>query len=217
MLAVLADSHAIVREAIAHVIRKNHNLEVLQADSAASAVQICKSRAPTLVLFEPAMPGLDAFVAAIEIRQMHPRAKVAILTADSHPSVLLRVRRLHLNGLILKKDDPSELDYAIRTILSGGFYASPSMSNILLQQPEDIDPLAALTLREKTVLMLYAQGYSIKEIANELHVSVKTAETHRNNFGRKLGHPNRSQVTAFALQHHLITNEQLNVYKTAVA
>jgi DNA-binding NarL/FixJ family response regulator len=212
MLVVLADNHAIVREAIAHIIHENHNLEVVQADSAGMAVQLCKSRCPALVLLESTMPGLSAFAAATEIHRMHPRTRIAILTSDDHPSNVLRVRRFHLNGFILKKDNPSELDYAIKTLLSGGFYISPSMSNILLEQPDDKDPLEALTFRERVVLTLYAQGFSIKEIANELNVSVKTAETHRNNFGRKLGHPNRSQVTAFALQHHLITNEQLAVF-----
>lgn len=211
MLAVLADSHAIVREAIARVIHENHNLEVLQADSAGAAVQLCKSRCPTLVLLESTMPGLSAFAAAVEIRRIHPRAKFAILTSDNHPTTLLRARRAHLNGYILKTDGLSELDYAIRTILAGGFYVSPALSNVLIEQQDDVDPLAGLTHREKVVLTLYAQGYSIKEIANELCVSVKTAETHRNNFGRKLGHPNRSQVTAFALHHHLITNEQMAV------
>lgn len=215
MLVILADDCAIVREAIAHIIHENHNLEVLQAESAAMAVQLCQSRTPSLVLFESTMPGLSSFSAAVEIHRMHPRAKLALLTSDPHPSNALRVRRLHLNGLILKKDAQTELDYAIRTMLAGGFYMSPSLSNVLIEQPEDMDPMQGLTSRERVVLILYSQGFSIKDIANELNISVKTVETHRNNFGRKLGHPNRSQVTAFALEHHLIVNSQLTLSTAA--
>jgi two-component system nitrate/nitrite response regulator NarL len=149
------------------------------------------------------MPGLDSFSAALQIRQLHTNVKIAFLTTHALPDQLVRARRLRLNGFILKKDDSEELFYALRTILGGGFYAPPSMSTFLRDQNGDQDPMSGLTQREKSVLTLYAQGKSIKEIAVELDVSVKTAETHRNNLGRKLGHPNRSQITAFALKHNL--------------
>jgi two-component system nitrate/nitrite response regulator NarL len=151
-------------------------------------------------------PSLDQ---ALQIRQLRPAARIAILTRHNLPDQMLRARRLRLNGFILKKDPHEELFYALRTILGGGFYTPPSMSTMLRDQVEDQDPMSTLTQREKSVLTLYAQGRSIKEIAVELDVSVKTAETHRNNLGRKLGHPNRSQITAFALKHNLVSSDQL--------
>lgn len=114
---------------------------------------------------------------------MHPTARIAMLTRNKVPDLLLMVRRLRLNGFILKTDTTDELFYAIRTILNGGFYTPPSMSTMLRDQAPGEDPLGVLTQREKSVLTLYAQGWSIKEIATELNVSVKTAETHRNNRG----------------------------------
>ena len=74
------------------------------------------------------------------------------------------------------------------------------------------NPLDMLTPREKAVMVLYAQGLSIKEIANDLCISVKTAETHRNNFGRKLGYPNRSQITAMALEHEPLAGSGADPY-----
>jgi DNA-binding NarL/FixJ family response regulator len=121
-------------------------------------------------------------------RQIRPYAKIGILTRHDHMDLFLRARRQRLNGFILKKDSPDELSYAIRTMLAGGFYTPPSMSSSVMAHTEPADAVAALTQREKSVLSLYAQGYSMKEIANCLNVSVKTAETHRNNLGRKLGH-----------------------------
>ena len=155
------------------------------------------------------LAGLDSFSTALEIRQLRPEAKIAIFTRHALADQLLRARRLRLNGFILKKDGSEELFYAIKTMLAGGFYSPPSLSNVLRDQTEISDPLGRLTQREKSVLALYAQGLSLKEIASELNVSVKTAETHRNNFGRKLGYMNRSQLTAFALQHHLVASHQL--------
>jgi len=107
-------------------------------------------------------------------------------------------REFRLAGLILKQDGVEEFHYALRTILNGGFYVPPSMSNLLLDPEQWLDPVQRLTERERAVVGLYAQGRTLPEIAGLLGISVKTAETHRSNLGRKLGHPNRSQLTAFA-------------------
>lgn len=139
---------------------------------------------PDVLLVDVLLPGLDSFSAALDIRRVNPTTKIAMLTRHQIPDQLFRIRRLRLNGLISKYDTTDELFYAIRTILNGGFYTPPSMSTALRDQAPSQDPLGVLTQREKSVLTLYAQGWSIKEIANELNVSVKTAETHRNNLGR---------------------------------
>jgi two-component system NarL family response regulator len=149
-----------------------------------------------LVLLEAHMPGLDTFSAAADIRRLRPQAKIALLTRHTDPETLARVRKHHLHGLIYKSDKTEELHYAIRRILGGGFYTPPSSG-----EPTDLTPLAnaaglsSLTDREMTVLTLYARGYVIKDIANELHVSVKTAETHLNNLRRKLGIPTALSIS----------------------
>jgi DNA-binding NarL/FixJ family response regulator len=180
-LVILGDDKAIVREAIAHVIHEEHNMDVLQADNAARALDLCKSHAPALVLLETHMPGLDTFAAAADIHQLRPQAKIAILTRHGHVELFRRARQQRLNGFILKEDSPEELGYAIRTMLRGGFYTPPSMSSELLVPCAEADPIESLTPREKSELVLCAQGYTMKEIASVLHISVKTAETHRNN------------------------------------
>jgi DNA-binding NarL/FixJ family response regulator len=182
-LVILGDDKAIVREAIAHVIHDEHNLDVLQADNAARALDLCKSHMPALVLLETHMPGLDTFAAALDIRQLRPQTKIAILTRHNHTELFRRARRARLNGFILKEDSHEGLNYAIRTVLRGGFYTPPSMSSELLTHSETTDPIESLTPREKSELILCAQGYTMKEIANVLDILVKTAETHRNNIG----------------------------------
>jgi DNA-binding NarL/FixJ family response regulator len=161
---VLVDDEATVRQAVAHIIHEKYNAEVLEADCAAQAVRLCQSKYPTLVLLGILLPGLDSFSAALEIRQLRPHAKIAILTRHALPDQMLRARRLHLNGFILKRDDSEELFYAIKTILGGGFYAPPSMSNLLRDQVEITDALSMLTQREKSVLALYAQGPASRRI-----------------------------------------------------
>jgi DNA-binding NarL/FixJ family response regulator len=122
------------------------------------------SKYPSLVLLGILLPGLDSFSAALEIRTIRPHAKIAILTRHALPDQMLRARRLHLNGYILTRDDSEELFYAIKTIMAGGFYTPPSMSNVLRDQVEISDPLSMLTQREKTVLALYAQGPASRRI-----------------------------------------------------
>ena len=136
------------------------------------------------------------------IRRLRPLAKIAVHSSHSYPELLRRTRELRLSGFILKQDGVDEFHYALRTILGGGFYVPPSMSNLLLDPENRVDPLGRLTERERAVASLYAQGKTLPQIAGLLQISVKTAETHRSNLGRKLGHPNRSQLTAFALTHH---------------
>jgi two-component system nitrate/nitrite response regulator NarL len=170
------------------MLRRPGRDQVLQADSAARVVELCQTHSPALVLLETHMPGLDTFSAAADIRRLRPHAKIGLLTRHSDPQTLSRVRKHHLHGLIYKCDPTEELHYAIKRMLGGGFYTPPSATPSSLT-PQVDDGLNSLTERENSVLALYAQGLSIKDIANELHISVKTAETHRNNFGRKLGIP----------------------------
>ena len=146
---------------------------------------LCQSHNPALILLETFLPGLDTFAAAADIRQLRPAAKIAILTCHGEPALLNRARRARLNGFILKKDGFEELNYAIRTILKGGFYTPPSMSSVLVEPAMEMDPLECLTEREKSVFVLKAQSYQTKDIANALNISVKTAETHLNNIRRK--------------------------------
>lgn len=142
------------------MLAHKYSMEVLQAGNAAKAVQLCQSQPPALVLLETMMPGLDSFSAALDIRRDCPAAKIAILTRYSNPEYMLRVRQHRLNGFILKTDSLDELYYALHTILNGGFYTPPSMSTLLRDQVPGQDLLSILTQREKSVLTLYAQGWS---------------------------------------------------------
>ena len=192
-LVILEDDVATSRQAIAHLIAEEHKLDVLQADHAAGPLALCRSHNPALVLLEAMLPGMDGYATAAGVRQARPAARIAILTHHNDPSLLARARRERLNGFILKRDGFEELSYAIRTILKGGFYLPPSLSSAVIEPALEPDPVESLTSRERSVFSLYAQGYGNQAIAEALHISAKTAETHVNNLRRKLG-----QRTAWA-------------------
>jgi len=151
------------------------------------------------------MPGLDSIAAADDIRIARPQARIGILTRHNHLDLYNRARKARLNGFILKQDSMEELNYAIKTMLRGGFYTPPSFSSAFMDPSVDPDPVEHLTVREKSAFALYAQGYVVKDIANTLHVSMKTAETHLNNLRRKLGHTQAASLAGSRLRPILIS------------
>jgi DNA-binding NarL/FixJ family response regulator len=112
--------------------------------------------------------------------------------AGKGPRLLPRVRKAKIDGLIYKQDSQEEFTYAIKRMLAGGFYFPPSCAGLEFDQPAENTLVDSLTDRERSVLVLYAQGRTMKEISDTLHISVKTAETHRYHIGVKLGRANRS-------------------------
>jgi DNA-binding NarL/FixJ family response regulator len=213
MLAILADDQALVREALSQVLISYFHFEVLQAKNAEEAVVFCHQHYPSLIILDLMMPGLGSLLAVKEIREIRPDVKIAILTGRTDEDLLLRARKLGVNAYILKGDRPDELRYAIRTILDGGYYLPPSMSAAALgsrgQNLQVISKYDSLTHKEKSVLVLMAQGLQMKEVASRMSISVKTAETHRVNMGRKLGNPNRSQLVALAIKFNLTDATQI--------
>jgi len=212
MFAILADNQSLVREAIAGLLAKEFHFNVLQAIDADVAVTLTQKHNPVLVCMELMMPGLDTFEAATQIRKMAPHTKVVIMTGRSEVDLVARARSLKIHGYILKGDSLEESQYAINTILRGGVYIPPSLSQQLYDPERDgQSALDRLTPKECAMLSLIAQGMTMKEAAGHMSISPKTAETHRNNLGRKLGHPNRAQLFAFALKHRLIDSKALAI------
>ena len=212
MYAVLADNQSLVREAIAQLLTTLFHFKVLQAADAGEAVALTKKHNPVLVILELMMPGMDSFEAATQIRQVAPYTKVVIMTGRAEVDLVRRARSLKIHGYILKADSHGESQYAINTVLRGGAYVPPSLSEQLLDPERDgRSAIDILTPKEKAMLSLIAQGMTMKQAADHLHISPKTAETHRNNLGRKLGHPNKAQLFAFAMKHQLVDTNSLAI------
>jgi DNA-binding NarL/FixJ family response regulator len=213
MYAVLADDHDLVRESIAATLSHVFSFTVLQAKDAGQAVALTRKHNPALVILDMMMSGMDTFEAATLIRQDAPRTKVIILTGRAEVDLVIRARSLKIHGYALKGDSLDEIRYAINTVMKGGAYVPPSLSEQLLdpERSKRASALDVLTQKEKATLSLLAQGNSMKEVASYMNISVKTAETHRNNLGRKLGHPNKAQIFAFAILHKLVDMQSLAI------
>jgi DNA-binding NarL/FixJ family response regulator len=204
---LLADDHATVREGVKMIINAQADMEVVAeaADgrTAISETQACK---PDIVVMDVSMPRLNGLKATEILKETCPNVKVLALTRHQDDGYLQQLLRAGAAGYVLKQSRPAELLQAIRAIGSGGSYLDPAVAGRVIgdygrRRQTTVAPAGAglLSSREGEVLRLIAWGYSNKEIAARLDLSVKTVETHKANAMHKLQMRSRIDIVRFAL------------------
>jgi len=214
---ILADDHALVRDGLRLVIEAEPDLEVLgDASSAAEAVQRVAAAQPDVLLLDITMPGGGGIGALEEIRRVSPGTRVLMLTMHEDPEYLRVALVSGASGFILKNAAGSELLSAIRTVGEGRTYVDPTLAGIALRnvltpsgQPAGHDGgITRLSPREIEVLRQLALGYTNKEIATRLAVSVKSVETYRARLSEKLGLSSRAELVRYALENGMIAPDK---------
>ena len=203
---LLADDHQILREGIRSLIESNGLTVVGEAADGLAAVEMAKELHPDITILDISMPGLNGVSAAREILQFEPRMNVLLLTMHSEDHMVIEALRAGVKGYVLKTQAAADLIQAIRETSRGSIYLSPGISRAVVEGclgdrelPED-----PLTLREKEVLQLVAEGNSTKEIAGVLHMSVRTAESHRARIMKKLSIHETAGLVRYAIRHGVI-------------
>jgi DNA-binding NarL/FixJ family response regulator len=207
---VIADDHAIVREGLRALVEAQPGLVVVgEAEDAESAWRQARVLRPHVLLLDLSMPGGGGVSAAERIARDCPDVRILALTMHEERGYVSRLLRAGASGYVLKRTASSELVRAIRELAAGRSYIDPSLAGALLTQRAVRGPRASghdhgdrvsdLSKRETEVLRLLALGYSNKEIAASLEISVKTVETHRANGMEKLGLRNRVALVRFAM------------------
>ena len=200
---LLADDHAIVREALALLLGEAGFEVVGQAADGMEVVRLARQLQPDVAVLDVVMPLLNGLEAGREIQQASPRTRTILLTSRHEDELLLEALRAGMRGCVLKTYQAQELIRAIRDVAGGGVYLSPTVSRSVVdayrsRAPVPPDPLSA---RQRQVLQLIAEGKRTREIAELLGVSVKTAESHRTNIMRKLQITQTAGLVRYALQH----------------
>ena len=211
MLTVLiADDHAIVRTGLRAVINAEPGLELVGvAAGGYEAIDLAEKLKPDVLVLDLSMPDLDGIAVIKEIRPKFPDLRILILTIHEDEALLKAALKAGAGGYILKHAAEAELISAIRTILRGELYVDPSMVRKLLSD-EVIPPTPpststeGLTPRETEVLKLIVQGYTNRQIGEELNISIRTAESHRASLAGKLGLRSRVDLVRYARKHGLI-------------
>jgi len=202
---LLAEDHRILREGLKRLIAEQPNMEVIgEADNGIAAWQQAKELEPDIVLMDISMPRLNGAEATVKIRELCPNVRVIALTGHRASAYLNEVLKAGASGYVLKQAAIDELIDAIQTVAKGGTYIDSASRESLVNSPLD-DRIykgeaqgKPLSQREIQVLSLVANGYTNKEIANELSISVKTVETHKTNCMQKLDLKSRAEVVDYA-------------------
>jgi DNA-binding NarL/FixJ family response regulator len=178
---------------------------VAEASDGADAVQRALEAKPDVVVMDISMPGLNGLVATRSLKELQPDAAIITLTRHSDDAYLQELLRAGVSGYVLKQSAPAELLQAIRAVAAGGQYLDSSLTSrvtagyLARDGKRSEKPAATLSERESEVLRLIASGYSNKEIAARLDLSVKTVEAHKANGMRKLGLAGRIDIVKYAV------------------
>jgi DNA-binding NarL/FixJ family response regulator len=204
---VLADDHAIVREGLRALIDRQADMEVVgEASDGRAAVEITERLQPDVVVMDLSMPVMNGTRAARELMWRNPGLKILALTVHEERSYLRELLEAGASGYLLKRAAAEELVHAIRRVAEGGIYVDghliPEVLDRFVRPPrrEGKAEGKPLTPREEEVMRQIAKGYSNKEIAGQLSVSVKTVETHKARASEKLDIHNRAGIVRYALQ-----------------
>jgi len=203
----LVDDHPIVRQGLALLIDREADLSVCgEADGAHSAFHAIATLRPDIVVLDISLAGPDGLDVVKEIRTTTTNLPVLILSMHDESIYAERAMRAGANGYIMKQEATEKVLVAIRRILQGEVYLSDRLTNSLLRQyvrgstPTKGSPLVNLTDRELEVFRLIGEGHATRQIADELHVSVKTIESHQAHIKDKLSLRNSRELVQHAIE-----------------
>jgi DNA-binding NarL/FixJ family response regulator len=203
----LVDDHPIVRQGLALLINREPDMVVCgEADGALGALQSIFTVCPDVVVLDISLDGPDGLDLLKSIRLKEPVLPILILSMHDESSYAERSLRAGANGYIMKQEATEKVLVAIRRILQGKVYLSERFTNRMLESyvhgvsPSKADPLAKLSDRELEVFRLIGTGHGTRQIADELHVSVKTVESYQAHIKEKLGLRNARELMQNAIE-----------------
>lgn len=212
---LIADDHLLVAEGIQKLLESDAEVVGILADGR-SLVRAVTDTHPDLIIVDISLPLLNGLDAARQIKQLDPKIKMLMLTMHADQAFVVEAFRVGVAGYVLKQSLSNELQHAVREVLKGNTYISPSVAQGLVEhmnRPAQVQDGGAeskgfdhaLSPRQREVLQLVAEGRSTKEIASILNVSTKTVEFHRTRIMKELGLKTRPELTKYAIANGIIT------------
>jgi two-component system response regulator NreC len=207
---LIADDHGVVRAGLRALLNGVGDLEVVgEASDGSETLRVAEELRPDIVLMDLSMPGTGGIEVTRRLRELLPDTRVLILTVHEDDTLLREAIRAGAAGYLLKRAVEPEIMAAIKTVQRGELYVHPAMTRLLLQEAARKSELRrgdpnALSRREKDVLRLLAHGYTNRQAAEELQLSVRTVEAHRANLMAKLGLHNRAELVRWAAANKLL-------------
>jgi DNA-binding NarL/FixJ family response regulator len=202
----LADDHAMLRNGLRLLINAQHDMEVVgEAGDGRSTIRMARDLQPDIVVVDVSMPEMNGQKATEQLKSLQPKTKVIVLTRHNENRYAHQLLRAGASGYVLKQNDIQELIRAIRAVAAGGVYIDPAIAGNVMggiggRSPGHNSGVSGiLSERESEALRLIAQGYSNKEIAAYLDLSVKTVEAHKAHAMKKLELRSRIDIIRYAM------------------
>lgn len=212
---LIADDHRILRAGLKSLLCAEPNLEVVgEATNGQELQETALELCPDIILMDISMPDTDSLEMVPRLVQQLPDTKILMLTMHEDSTLVQEYLRAGACGYIIKRAAESELIDAIYAARRGMIYVHPSLMRSLVtalptSRPQSSAGPDPLTAREIEILKLIVQGYTNRQIASQLSISVRTVETHRSNLMDKLGLHSRVELVRYAADHHLIKLEEV--------
>ncbi len=213
---LLVEDHTLMRQGIKELLGREPDITVVgEVGDGSQALLLAERLRPDVVLMDLSLPGVDGIEATRQIHERCPTVRVLVLSMHQGKAYVSHALRAGASGYVLKQSTAAELALALRAVAAGNTFLSPAIAQILIDDfaqrpgiPEyDDDLLSELAPREREVLRLIATGFSNRQIAAQLHVSVKTVEAHRRNVMRKLGVSDRTGLVERAIRGGLVRTQ----------
>jgi two-component system response regulator NreC len=203
---VLADDHVLVRQGLKSLLEREGFQVVAEASDGQEAVCHVETFRPDIAILDISMPTLNGLSAAREMKSSSPKTKIILLTQHDEGQYIHEALEAGVKGYVLKNQVANDLLLAIRQVSRGQVYLSPGVSSAVMEayRSKSESSRSPLTLRERQVLQLIAEGKSTKDIASLLGVRVKTAESHRTRLMQKLDIHETATLVRYAVRQGIV-------------
>jgi two-component system, NarL family, response regulator NreC len=203
---LLADDHILVRQGLKSILDRENFQIIAEASDGQEVIRLAEAHHPDIAIMDISMPTLNGIDAARELSRSCPKTRVILLTQHEEEQYLHEALQVGVRGYVLKNQVVNDLVHAIRQVSRGGFYLSPGVSQAVVEayRSKSERPSDPLSIRERQVLQLIAEGKSTKDVASLLGISVKTAESHRTRLMQKLDIHETASLVRYAIRRGLI-------------
>ena len=211
---LLVDDHTILRTGLRALLSSELGLQIVgEAANGLAALEAVEKYKPDIVVLDLAIPGLNGLEVTYQITRRYPNTRVVILSMFAKEAYVVEAFRNGALGYVLKGSEPKELIEAIQQAMLGERYLGAPLSEADLRKyladtrGQNLDPIETLTLRERQIFQLTAEGLSSTEIGDRLSISFRTVEVHRAKLMRKLSINNQAELIRYALLHSVVPIE----------
>jgi len=211
---LLVDDHEVVRFGLCSLFERHKGFDVVgQAEDGLEAVKLASELAPDIIIMDVNMPRMNGVEAARTIRQQSPDSKIIVLSMHKQRQYVLDMLKLGVSGYVLKTRAIQEVIPALEAVLEGNVYLSPKVTTVMAKAciskapSDEPDSASELTVRERQVLQLLAEGHSSRQIGDVLGVSEATVVKHRQNLMGKLNLHSVAGLTKYAIQQGITSLE----------